>query len=274
MRWIVSALVGCGLVAGLTPGARGTLFAGPEISPVTGKSWLHTLGIDYRDTSLGRGAGRYGPSPSDPAAIHPDVPAPVVKMVTVSGGDLYRMNCQPCHRADGSGAPPEIKSVLPAVQGTTLQQMRGTFSRQDLYARIEKGGQRMPPRSHLERADIDVLYTYLTTLADGRNQRPVTTETMSTDRLGEIVAKGTCHICHDATGPRPSDQALLEGAIPPLSVVVDRSAAEFVNKVERGAPVIMGALPTPHRGRMPVFYYLNDREIAAAYQYLRNYPPR
>jgi hypothetical protein len=29
-----------------------------------------------------------------------------------------------------------------------------------------------------------------------------------------------------------------------------------------------------HRGRMPVFYYLKDEEIAAAYLYLATYPPR
>ena len=265
MRWIAWAVTLCGV-----------LVTGSEISPVSGKSWLHTLGIDYRDTSLGRGSGRYGPGPSDPATPRPDVPSPVVKTVTVTGGDLYRMNCQPCHRADGSGAPPEIKSVLPLVQGSTLQQMRGTVSRQDLYTRIEKGGQRMPSREHLRRADIDVLYGYLTTLAETnvRGQRSAPNEIVSLDRLGENVVKGTCHICHDATGAAPSAQALLDGAIPPLSVIVERPAADFVNKAERGAPVIMGTLPMTHRGRMPVFYYLNDRELAAAYQYLRDYPPR
>ena len=45
--------------------------------------------------------------------------------------------------------------------------------------------------------------------------------------------------------------------------------------VERsGAPVQMGGLAMIHRGGMPVFYYLNDEEIAAAYVYLATYPPQ
>ena len=34
----------------------------PVVTPVAGSSWLNHLGIRYRDTSLGRGAGRYGPA--------------------------------------------------------------------------------------------------------------------------------------------------------------------------------------------------------------------
>ena len=94
-------------------------------------------------------------------------------------------------------------------------------------------------------------------------------------RLGELVVKGTCHICHDATGPRPSGRALLEGAIPPLNILVaDKPVVDFVDKVRRGAPIVMGDLPFHYRGRMPVFSYLQDKEVAAAYLYLSTYPPR
>jgi hypothetical protein len=54
----------------------------------------------------------------------------------------------------------------------------------------------------------------------------------------------------------------------------DKSIADFVNKVEHGAPAVMGAPPVFHRGRMPVFYYLTDNEVAAAYKYLHAYPPK
>jgi mono/diheme cytochrome c family protein len=165
--------------------------------------------------------------------------------------------------------------MLPVVQGSTLQQMRGTVTKNDLYTRIDKGGQKMPPRDHLQRADVDVLYAYLTTLA-GRPAGPTAAkETVSADRLGELVVKGTCHICHDATGARPTEKAMLDGAIPSLaSIMTDRSIVEFVNKVERGAPAVMGEPPVPHRGRMPVFYYLSDNDLAAAYKYLHAYPPK
>ena len=99
----------------------------------------------------------------------------------MTGADIYRLNCQGCHRAEGTGAPPEIKSVLSAVQGSSLALVREQLraqgkdpaegaarvakARADLYTRIQKGGQRMPPLDHLQRADIDLLYAYLTELA-------------------------------------------------------------------------------------------------------------
>ena len=133
----------------------------------------------------------------------------------------------------------------------------------------------MPARDHLQRADVDVLYAYLTKLAAGRGAGTLPRETVSADRLGENVVKGTCHICHDAIGARPTDKSMLDGAIPSLTSLLSTAAvADFVNKVERGAPAVMGAPAAPHRGRMPVFYYLTDNELAAAYRYLRTYPPR
>ena len=267
MRSIITA-------AALACGVMG-LQAAPQEPPVTavsGPSWLHTLGLDFRDTSLGRGAGRYGPNPTD-LAVDRQPPSTRGAPAAVTGADLYRLNCQACHRAEGTGAPPEIKSVLPAVQGSTLHQMRGTVTKADLYTRIAKGGQRMPARAHLQPADVDLLYTYLTTLA-GSTGTASTRESITLDRLGEHVVKGTCHICHDAVGPRPSDQAILDGAIPSLaSIMATKAIAEFVNKAERGAVTVMGTPPVPHRGRMPVFYYLTDTELAAAYTYLKAHPP-
>lgn len=251
------------------------------ITPVSGPSWLHRLGVDIRDTNLGRGAGRYGPNPLDPAPAPKTVAVNVESPVTISGADLYRLNCQPCHRAAGTGAAPDIKSLLPMVQGSSQHQMtaalrhKATQTRAALYTRIEKGGQRMPPREYMQRSDIDLLYGYLTALA-GNGTSSTRRETISVNRLGEFVAKGTCHICHDATGPRPTQEAILiQGNIPSLSsLVTDKPIADFVNKARTGASISMGNPPLPHRGRMPVFYYLTDTEITAAYVYLSAYPPK
>lgn len=256
--------------------------AAVAVTPVSGPSWLTTLGIDIRETSLGRGAGRYGPNPDDPAAERRSVTIDLAASVAVSGADLYRLNCQACHRGDGTGAPPEIKSVLPAVQGSTLREMSAALrqkhaqARADLYQRIEKGGQRMPPRAYMQRADVDLLFGYLTTLAGGRAAAAPPRKRMSVDRVGEFVVKGTCHICHDATGPRPSSTAILmQGRVPSLaSVLTDKPIADFVGKVRAGGLVLMGNPVYPHRGRMPVFHYLSDMEIAAAYKYLSAHPPR
>jgi hypothetical protein len=68
---------------------------------------------------------------------------------------------------------------------------------------------------------------------------------------------------------------MVQGAIPSLqSLMTTQSVAEFVTKARSGAPVQMSGLSTMHRGRMPVFFYLQDEEIAAAYVYLATYPPQ
>jgi len=241
----------------------------PAISPVSGPSWLNRLGIPFTETSLGRGAGGYGPPPATGAA-GPSAPSPlrIDQHVVLSGQDVYRFSCQACHGARGSGAPPEIKSVLPLVAA-------GRKARGDLYKRIHTGGQRMPARDHLADADVDVLYAYLNQMAATPRGSERGPRAVSWARLGELVVKGTCHICHDAAGPRPSGRARLAGAIPPLdTLLADKPVADFVDKVRRGAPVVMGDLPFHYRGRMPVFSYLRDPEVAAAYLYLSTYPPR
>jgi len=110
MRSLITAALALAVIATAHAGQQ------PErspaaVAPVSGPSWLHRLNVDYRDTSFGRGAGRYGPGPSDLATDRPAVPVTLAARVTVTGADLYRLNCQPCHRAEGTGAPPEIKSV-------------------------------------------------------------------------------------------------------------------------------------------------------------------
>lgn len=276
----------------LSPQAKQSGHAEAVVTPVAGPSWLNRMGIRYRDTSLGRGAGRYGPGTTDQAARKPLV-LPAGRTVEVTGADLYRLNCQACHRAEGTGAPPEVRSVLPAVQGSSLQMMRqklrlegrsdadtearkqASKAKSDLYARIQHGGQKMPSRAHLQQSEIDMLYAYLTELAGTPDARPLVKETVSWERLGENVVKGTCHICHDAVGSQPTGQALLNGQIPPFATVLaTKSVVDFVSKVRSGAETTMGDVPFHYRGRMPVFYYLKDHEVAAAYLFLTMFPPQ
>jgi mono/diheme cytochrome c family protein len=260
------------------------------VTAVSGPSVLKRLGVRGTESSLGRGAGGYGPGASEPSE-RGAVRLPIGQAVALTGADIYRLNCQACHRAEGTGAPPEIKSVLSAVQGSSLalvrEQLRAqgkdaaaatakaSQARADLYRRIQKGGQRMPAMAHLQRADIDLLYDYLTGLAHSPDAKTPGSHQVSWVRLGEHLVKGTCHICHDASGPRPSAQALLQGEVPPLSgFLTDRSVAAFVKKARSGAPIVMGEPPFPHRGRMPVFQYLKDEELAAGYMFLIAYPPQ
>ena len=265
----------------------------PVVTPVTGSSWLNRKGIKYRDTSLGRGAGRYGPGPNEPAPERKSLALPLERSVQLTGADLYRLNCQACHRAEGTGVLPDVRSVLPLVQGSSFEAMRrklrldgtagasaearrqATQAKRDLYARIQHGGQKMPPREHLQESDLDMLYAYLTELAGTPDARPLAAKTVSLERLGENVVKGTCHICHDAVGPSPTEAALLNGAIPSFTTILaSKNVVDFITKVRSGAPTTMGDIRFHYRGRMPVFYYLKDHEVAAAYVFLSTFPPQ
>jgi mono/diheme cytochrome c family protein len=214
------------------------------------------------------------------------------RSVELTGADIYRLNCQACHRAEGVGSPPEIKSVIAAVQGSSLElirresQQKGTTAgaadarakadraRTELFDRIKRGGQRMPPLAHLGDADLTALYGYLTALA-GAPEAPAARRTVSVARLGEHVVKGTCLICHDAVGPRPSSQAMLQGTVPPLNVLLqEKPIVDFLTKVRSGAAVTSDDARIHYRGRMPVFSYLRDVDVAAAFTYLAEYPPR
>jgi mono/diheme cytochrome c family protein len=265
----------------------------PVVTPVAGPSWLKRLGLSYRSTSLGRASGRYGPNPNEQTPRHEVLALPAGRSVEVTGADLYRQNCQACHTAEGTGTPPDVRSLLPMVQGSSIQLMQQKLRheghggdvatarkqaiqmKRDLYTRIRQGGEKMPARAHLDDADLEMLYAYLTKLADAPDTKPLTQRTVTWERLGETVVKGTCHICHDAVGPRPTAQASLNGAIPPLSALrADKSVVDFVNKVRSGAATTMGDLPFHYRGRMPVFFYLKGYELAAAYLFLNDFPPQ
>ena len=128
------------LVAGLIIGTTLTVVGGasnergapltksqdPVVTPVAGPSWLNRLGLTYRESTLGRGGATYGPPPTAPTYGPPITPrpsppsaAPLVlgKPVVLSGADLYRLNCQACHRAEGTGAPPEINPFWGSCRG-------------------------------------------------------------------------------------------------------------------------------------------------------------
>ena len=262
-----------------------------SVTPVSGPSWLNRLGIKYGESGLGRSGATYGPPPGERPATPASIPLQVGRPVVLTGADLYRINCQACHRAEGSGAPPEIKSVVGAVQGSSLElarkqlQQKGAntataraqadHARDDLFARIKKGGQKMPPLAHLQQADLTALYGHLTELAGTPDHSATAGRPASWSRLGEHVVKGTCHICHDAVGERPTDQAMAQGAIPPLNILLkEKPIVDFLTKVRSGAAVSSADARFHYRGRMPVFAHLRDIDVAAAYMFLVDYPPQ
>jgi mono/diheme cytochrome c family protein len=293
---LVTFILGSSLLSGQTVRTKDV-----SITAVEGESWLKHLHRSFNDTSMGK-TWDLGPPPLAPGEEPPRwrlelLPGYATQSVVVHGSDLYRLNCQGCHGVTGSGAPPEINSVINPVRATSvaiiLERTKKTgqeLSRAGaaelakqakvlILQRFHKGGEAMPPFPQLNELEIRSIVAYLEQLSEvpgaGRNQIAVKE---SPARVGEQIVKSTCHVCHSAAGPNPDPQLLYDGAIPPLSTLPTRtSLPEFVRKVTIGAPVVMGAAPLSYRdsytGRMPVFHYLSQEEAADAYFYLTLYPP-
>jgi cytochrome c len=268
-----------------------------RVTPVAGESWLTHLGRSFDETSMGK-TGRLGPGELEPKDQGSGWALPLsgradAQITVLHGADLYRLNCRGCHGEAGLGAPPEINSVINPVRAGSVTLILSRMKRSGLsmrrseaaelaqqsqaalLQRLHLGGKDMPPFPHLNEAEIRALTAYLKQLADvpgaEAEQLAVSEPRM---RVGEHIVKSTCHICHSASGKNPDAEQLAEGAIPPLSTLTSRvNPAQFVRKITRGAPIVMGATPLMCRGRMPVFYYLSEQEAVDAYLYLSSYRP-
>lgn len=266
------------------------------VTPVTGESWLSHLNRSFGDTSMGK-TWHLGPPPSaleeELSRGHKELLIGCANQITtLHGADLYRLNCRTCHGETGLGAPPEITSIISPVRATSvrlvlerMKEIGGDMSREQvmqltqqaqaaLVQRLHKGGKSMPPFPYLNEAEVRSIMAYLRQLASipgAENEQIAVSE--SPVRVGELIVKSMCHICHSAAGPNPSPKQLLNGAIPPLETLTARKdQSGLVQKVIQGAPVIMGEPPMLSRGRMPVFYYLNPNEAADVYLFLTLYP--
>ena len=268
----------------------------PGSGPVEGQSWLSHLQIPLQQTSMGK-TGTWGPAAYPQQKAQPkklNLPPDVFsKTMILRGADFYRLDCQSCHRVDGGGSPPEVNSLIDPVRATSAElimqrmakvgaPMGARAARQlasqaetSLLQRINHGGEKMPPFPDLDKVEVQALIAYLKQLngvPGAENHQLRVKEPVV--RVGEHLVKGTCHICHGATGPVPTPQELLDGAVPPLaSLTQSKTLLDFVTKVTEGAPIAMGGIQQQYRGRMPAFYYLRNEEAAAAYLYLSLYPP-
>jgi len=266
-----------------------------KVTPVSGTSWLEHLRTSFDRTSMGR-MGQNTPPPTvryEPRWNELAGAENLNERFVLSGSDLYRLDCESCHQPDGHGSPPEIHSLIEPVQATSaafMEQRMKTMGRpitsamaRDMAAageaairiRLSKGGEKMPPFDHLQGDEVEALLAFLRELAGvpGAASQQIRVEEPFT-RVGEHLVKGTCHICHAATGPGTSPEALLRNVLPSLaSFPREKTIFSVMKKVRAGAPVEMGPLHQVSGGRMPVFSYLTDDEVAAAYLYLIIYPP-
>jgi mono/diheme cytochrome c family protein len=287
------------VVFGLTAtlGAPNLLAQHSSVTAVEGDSLLGHLHRPFEETSMGK-TWRLGPilkageETADPAPSAPRRSSST-NTVLLHGADLYRLNCEGCHGESGLGAPPEIASIINPVRATSvslvMQRMKSVGadvsraqatelagqSKTALLQRIHNGGQDMPSFSYLNDFEVQSLVAYLNLLAGVPNAAAwQAAVSESHARVGELIVKSTCHICHAATGPNPGPAELAAGAIPPLATLTGRvSRAQLIRKITVGAPVMMGAVPDSLRSRMPVFFYMTESEAVDVYGYLEAYPP-
>lgn len=211
---------------------------------------------------------------------------------SVSGADLYRWNCQACHGSDGRGSDrqgsgaqgeaPEINSVIGPVQGTSpvltrkrleargldvdddMVQQVSDLADASLRDRLQHGGKSMPSFEYLRPDEVEALYGYLEKLASvPPTKRDGLLVPESVSRTGEHIVRGTCHICHDATGPGSGHAAMVQGTIPSLaSLPKEHSLSGVVHQVHYGS---CGMIKTTGGEVMPAYPYFTDEEIAAVY---------
>jgi mono/diheme cytochrome c family protein len=206
----------------------------------------------------------------------------------LAGGDLFRLNCRSCHGPNGDGAPPEIKSLIGPVQDTSpsiieermkksgrpisekLAKALASEAEESIRELLQKGGEKMPPFGHLDRDEVDALIQYLQQsvgVPESLGRQILVVQSVA--RVGEHLVKGTCQICHDATGPGIGGTEMMRGIIPSLaSFPYEQSMQSLVWQVELGSRrMMMGGQ------RMPAYPYITKEEAAASYLYLVQYPP-
>lgn len=199
-----------------------------------------------------------------------------------AGSDLYRWNCQGCHGPDGKGVAPEINSVLGPVQGTspaltrTRMEARGVdaddevinqvteLAEASLHDRLQHGGKSMPSFEYLRADEVEALIGHLEKLAGvPPTKRDGLLVPESAARVGEHIERGTCHICHDATGPGAGHASMKQGTIPSLaSIPREHSLSGVVHQVQYGS---CDGMKMTGGDVMPAYPYFTEEEIAAIY---------
>jgi mono/diheme cytochrome c family protein len=254
----------------------------PAVTPVQGRSWLAHLDLQAGQSPMGSLGGshpprafalRREPNLAGQAAAGQSEAGQILKQQFVLGGaDLYRISCQSCHGPNGQGAPPQVDSILPvaaALVGQPRAQAVEAFG--DL---LRNPGTRMPPYADLDREEIAALLMHLEAMAaQGRNEPSEPLVKESAARVGELVAKGTCHTCHDAAGPGGGFRPMMQRIVPSLaSFPLHYSLGAVEYAVAYGSSSMM--MMMRRNGAMPPLPYLTREETAATYLYLFAYPPQ
>ena len=251
----------------------------PEF-PVSTARYGNSMGMGMGGM-MGRSYSNYRLSPAEAERL-------MGERFFLAGSDLYRLDCRSCHGPDKNGLPPEINSLIGPFQGTSaalietrmkklgrpvgaeMAKELASQAEENIRQRLQNGGKKMPPFRHLDRKEVDALFHYLKAYVGAPESKGKEILVMqSVSRTGEHLVKGTCQICHDATGPGVGRMGMMRGIIPSLaSFPWEQSMQSIVWQVELGSRrMMMGGQ------RMPAYPYITAQEAAAAYLYLLQYPP-
>ena len=69
----------------------------PDATPVTGPSWIQHLGVELDDTPMGKMGGDQAPPAGRRREPLPTLEGGPYSPYTITGSDLYRIDCRSCH---------------------------------------------------------------------------------------------------------------------------------------------------------------------------------
>lgn len=163
---------------------------------------------------------------------------------TITGEDIYRLNCAGCHGINKIGQTNMYPSLINVKEKLTKEQ---------IFKQIENGKGLMPAFAHLSLNEKEALVAYLS----DEKMEPI--EGVASN-IGEGIFKSNCTSCHKAfaNDPKPPDARMMEP--PPLAGITHRISKEyFFRVVENG------------RCYMPSFNYFSMEEREELYTYLNSF---
>lgn len=163
--------------------------------------------------------------------------------MTLTGKDIYRLNCASCHGTDRSG----YANIYPS-----LLNIQERLSEKAVLEQINHGKGLMPAFSHLTSEEKEALIAFLF-------EEKEDTVKSSIENLGERIFRSNCASCHRATvnDPKPPNVRMMEPA--PLAGATKRfSKEEFFSILETGICY------------MPSFSHFSSQERESLYSFVRS----
>ena len=162
---------------------------------------------------------------------------------SITGKDIYRLNCAGCHGMDRSG----YSDIYPS-----LINIQDRLSKEEVLNQINNGKGQMPPFPHLLPEEKNALIAFL---FEGKDEIVES----SIENLGERIFMSNCASCHRATvnDLKPPNVRMMEPA--PLTGATKRFTKDEIFKIlETGVCY------------MPSFSHFNQDERDALYSFIKS----